>query len=584
MKYAASAKVNNTVKLPGWRATVLFVLLLLCLAGLLGRAVYLQGIHNDFLQEKGSQRYSRVVEVSAHRGMITDRNGDPLAVSTPVESVWANPSDIKLNDEKETKINAKQLKQLALALGMRVDELQNRLADSSRDFVYLKRQLPPEQSGNVAKLNLPGVSLRREYRRYYPAGEEFAQTLGFTGQDDNGQEGLELVLQSQLAGKLGSQRVIKDRRGHIVEDAGSLTPPKPGSDIALSLDSKIQHLAYRELKLAVQKNLAKAGAVVVLDARTGEVLALANYPSYNPNNRRNVSMQAMRNRAVADVFEPGSTMKPFAVATALDLGKIHPDTLINTENGVYTVGNKKIHDTHAEPFLTVSQVIQKSSNVGAAKIALSLEPKVLWQTFSDAGFGGHTGSEFPGEAIGMLRDAKSWHPIEQATMSYGHGISVNLLQLARAYTVFSNDGEIKPISMLKLDAPAAGHTVFSSKTAAQLLMMLESVVMPGGTAPLAQVAGYRVAGKTGTAHKLDGGRYTNRYVASFVGLAPVSSPRLIVAVMIDEPNNGQYYGGLVAAPVFSQVVGAALHLFNVPNDASLDNVIAPPAEIIGEEI
>jgi len=584
MKYAASAKVNNTVKLPGWRATVLFVLLLLCLAGLLGRAVYLQGIHNDFLQEKGSQRYSRVVEVSAHRGMITDRNGDPLAVSTPVESVWANPSDIKLNDEKETKINAKQLKQLAQALGMRVDELQNRLADSSRDFVYLKRQLPPEQSGNVAKLNLPGVSLRREYRRYYPAGEEFAQTLGFTGQDDNGQEGLELVLQSQLAGKLGSQRVIKDRRGHIVEDAGSLTPPKPGSDIALSLDSKIQHLAYRELKLAVQKNLAKAGAVVVLDARTGEVLALANYPSYNPNNRSNVSMQAMRNRAVADVFEPGSTMKPFAVATALDLGKIHPDTLINTENGVYTVGNKKIHDTHAEPFLTVSQVIQKSSNVGAAKIALSLEPKVLWQTFSDAGFGGHTGSEFPGEAIGMLRDAKSWHPIEQATMSYGHGISVNLLQLARAYTVFSNDGEIKPISMLKLDAPAAGHAVFSSKTAAQLLMMLESVVMPGGTAPLAQVAGYRVAGKTGTAHKLDGGRYTNRYVASFVGLAPVSSPRLIVAVMIDEPNNGQYYGGLVAAPVFSQVVGAALHLFNVPNDASLDNVIAPPAEIIGEEI
>ncbi|OGT20727.1 MAG: cell division protein [Gallionellales bacterium RIFOXYB12_FULL_54_9] len=584
MKYAASAKVNNTVKLPGWRATVLFILLLLCLAGLLGRAVYLQGIHNDFLQEKGSQRYSRVVEVSAHRGMITDRNGDPLAVSTPVESVWANPSDIKLSDEKETKINARQLKQLAQALGMRVDELQSRLADSSRDFVYLKRQLPPEQSGNVAKLNLPGVSLRREYRRYYPAGEEFAQTLGFTGQDDNGQEGLELVLQSQLAGKLGSQRVIKDRRGHIVEDAGSLTPPKPGSDIALSLDSKIQHLAYRELKVAVQKNLAKAGAVVVLDARTGEVLALANYPSYNPNNRSNVSAQAMRNRAVADTFEPGSTMKPFAIATALDLGKIHPETLINTENGVYTVGNKKIHDTHAEAFLTVSQVIQKSSNVGAAKIALSLEPRVLWQTFSDAGFGGHTGSDFPGEAIGMLRDAKSWHPIEQATMSYGHGISVNLLQLARAYTVFTNDGEIKPISMLKLDAPPAGHTVFSEKTAAQLRVMLESVVLPGGTAPLAQVAGYRVAGKTGTAHKLEGGRYSNRYVASFVGLAPVSSPRLIVAVMIDEPSNGQYYGGMVAAPVFSQVVSAALHLFNVPNDAPLDNVIAPSNEIIREEI
>jgi cell division protein FtsI (penicillin-binding protein 3) len=584
MKYAASTKDNNTVKLPGWRATVLFILLLLCLVGLLGRAVYLQGIHNDFLQEKGSQRYSRVVEVNAHRGMITDRNGDPLAVSTPVESVWANPSDIKLNDEKESKLNEKQLKQLAQALGMRVDDVRSRLADSTRDFVYLKRQLPPEQSGNVLKLNLPGISLKQEYRRYYPAGEEYAQTIGFTGQDDNGQEGLELVLQSQLAGKLGSQRVIKDRRGRIVEDAGSLTPPKPGSDIVLSLDSKIQHLAYRELKLAVQKNLAKAGAVVVLDARTGEVLALANYPSYNPNNRSNVSVQAMRNRAVADTFEPGSTMKPFTIATALNVGKVHPETLINTENGVYTVGNKKIHDTHGAPFLTVAEVIQKSSNVGAAKLALSLESKVLWQTFSDAGFGGHTGSQFPGEAIGMLRDAKSWHPIEQATMSYGHGISVNLLQLARAYTIFTNDGEIKPISMLKLDTPAAGHTVFSDKTAAQLRVMLESVVLPGGTAPLAQVAGYRVAGKTGTAHKLEGGRYSNHYVASFVGIAPISAPRLIVAVMIDEPSNGQYYGGMVAAPVFSQVVGAALHLFNVPNDAPLDNVIAPPAEVIREEI
>lgn len=578
MRYAANANSKKTVKLPGWRATVLFVLLLLCLIGLLGRAVYLQGIHNDFLQEKGSQRYSRVIEVSAHRGMITDRNGEPLAVSTPVESVWASPSDIKLNDVKEARINEPQLKQLAQALGMRVSEVQGHLADSTRDFVYLKRQLPPEQSGMVASLNLPGVSMRREYRRYYPAGEEFAQTLGFTGQDDNGQEGLELILQSQLAGKLGSQRVIQDRRGHIVEDAGSLKPPRPGSDIALSLDSKVQHLAYRELKLAVQHHQAKAGAVVVLDARTGEVLALANYPSYNPNNRARVSTQAMRNRAVTDIFEPGSTMKPFTIATALEVGKVKPDTLINTENGVFTVGNKKIHDTHAEPVLTVSQVIQKSSNVGAAKLALSLEPEVLWHTFSGAGFGAHTGSDFPGEAIGMLREAKTWKPIEQATMSYGHGLSVNLLQLARAYTVFTSDGELKPVSMLKLDAPVAGKPVFSSKTAAQLRVMMESVVMAGGTAPLAQVAGYRVAGKTGTAHKLDGRHYGNRYVASFVGFAPVSAPRLIVAVMIDEPSNGQYYGGLVAAPVFSLVTGAALHMLNVPNDAPLDNVIAPPAD------
>ncbi len=584
MKYATSANDNATAKLPGWRASVLFVVLLLCLAGLIGRAVYLQGFRDDFLQEKGNQRYSRIVEVGAHRGMITDRNGEPLAVSTPVESVWASASDIKLNDAKETKLSDAQLKQLARALGMRVDEVQARLADSSKDFVYLKRQLSPEQSAMVAGLNLPGISLQHEYRRFYPAGEEFAQMLGFTGLDDNGQEGLELVLQDKLAGKVGSQRVIKDRRGHIVEDAGSLTPPKPGGDIALSLDSRVQHLAYRELKQAVQQNMAKAGAVVVLDAKSGEVLALANYPSYNPNNRTHVSTQAMRNRAVADVFEPGSTMKPFTIATALDLGKVRPETSINTEYGVYTVGNKTIHDTHPEASLTVSQVIQKSSNVGAAKIALSMEPEAMWNTFNSSGFGAHTGSNFPGEAVGKLRDPKSWRPIEQATMSYGHGISVNLLQLARAYTIFAGDGELKPVSLLKLEQPAAGSHVFSAKTAAQLRTMLESVVLPGGTAPLAQVSGYRVAGKTGTAHKLDGHHYSNHYVASFVGMAPVTDPRLIVAVMIDEPNNGQYYGGLVAAPVFSQVVSGVLHLYNVPNDAPLDNVMAAPAEVVREEI
>ncbi len=586
MNYAASANDNITAKLPGWRATVLFVFLLLGLAGLLGRAVYLQGVHDDFLQEKGKQRYSRVVEVSAHRGVITDRNGGPLAVSTPVESVWASPSDIRLNDARDARINGQQLGQLARVLGMSVGEVQARLADTSRDFVYLKRQLPPEQAAEVISLNLPGISLQREYRRYYPAGEEFAQTLGFTGQDDNGQEGLELVLQEQLAGKLGSQRVIKDRRGHIVEDAGSLRPPKPGSDIALSMDGNVQHLAYRELKLAVRQHRAKAGAIVVLDARSGEVLALANYPSYNPNNRTRISAQAMRNRAVADVFEPGSTMKPFTIAAAIEAGKVRSGTIINTENGVFTVGNKKIHDTHPEPSLTVSQVIQKSSNVGAAKIALSLESEALWQVFSDAGFGAHTGSNFPGESVGMLRDAKSWKPIEQATMSYGHGISVNLLQLARAYTVFTGEGELKPVSLLKLDQPAIGKKVFSGKTVSELRAMLESVVLPGGTAPLAQVAGYRVAGKTGTAHKLDGRHYTNRYIASFVGFAPVSAPRVIVAVMIDEPDNGQYYGGQVAAPVFSQVVGSTLHLLNVPNDAPLDNVITPAldADLGREEI
>lgn len=576
MNYAASAHADITAKLPGWRATVLFVLLLCGLAGLIGRGVYLQGINDDFLQEKGNARYSRVIEVSAHRGMITDRNGEPLAVSTPVESVWASPADVVASNP--------QIKQLAQVLGMDKSELQSRLSDTSRDFVYLKRQLPPDQAEKAINLNLPGISLQREYRRYYPAGEETAQILGFTGQDDNGQEGLELFLQERLAGKPGSQRVIKDRRGRIVEEAGSLNAPRPGSNIALSMDLKIQYLAYRELADAVHQHRAKAGAVVVLDARSGEVLALANYPGFNPNNRGKVSAQAMRNRAITDLFEPGSTMKPFTVATAIEQGKVRPDSLINTEKGVLTVGNRKIHDSHPETILTVAQVIQKSSNVGSAKMALMLPSETLWKSLSDSGFGAPTGSNFPGEAYGRLRDPKIWRPIEQATLSYGHGLSVNLLQLARAYTVFTGNGELKPVSLLKLDAPAAGKKVFSDSTALKLRDMLESVTLPGGTAPLAQVAGYRVGGKTGTAHKLENGRYINSYVASFVGFAPASDPRLIVAVMIDEPRNGKYYGGLVAAPVFSKVTGAALHELNVPNDAPLDNVIAPPADIIKEEV
>jgi cell division protein FtsI (penicillin-binding protein 3) len=576
MNYAASAHPDITAKLPGWRATALFITLLAGLAGLLGRGVYLQGIHDDFLQEKGNARYSRVIEVSAHRGMISDRNGEPLAVSTPVESVWASPPDVEAD--------RRQVKKLAQILGMDTEEVKNRLFDTSRDFVYLKRLLPPDQVEKVVSLNLPGVSLQREYRRYYPAGEEAAQTLGFTGQDDIGQEGMELALQEQLAGKPGSQRVIKDNHGYIVEDDGSLYASKPGSDIMLSLDSNLQHIAYRELEIAVKQHRAKAGAVVVLDARSGEVLALANYPGYNPNNRNNTSSKAMRNRAITDLFEPGSTLKPFTVATAIEKGKVNPNTIINTEHGVFTLGNRKIHDAHQESMLTVAQVIQQSSNVGAAKIALLLKSETMWQGLADSGFGAQTGSNFPGEAPGKLRDPKTWRPIEQATMSYGHGISVNLLQLARAYTIFANDGELKPISLLKLDAPVTGKKIFSARTVRALRNMLEMVVLPGGTAPLAQVAGYRVAGKTGTAHKLEDGRYVNRYVASFVGFAPASNPRLVVAVMIDDPSGAEYYGGEVAAPVFSKVTGEALHALSVPNDAPLDNVIAPPADIVKEEV
>ncbi|MDD5179927.1 MAG: penicillin-binding protein 2 [Gallionellaceae bacterium] len=575
MNYASNIQTAGLAALPPWRSRVLFVLLLLGLCVLMGRAVYLQGIHNDFLQQKGDARYGRVVDISAHRGMITDRYGEPLAISTPVESIWAIPQDVEATPQ--------QVKQLAQILGMNIEEVKNRLFDTSRDFTYLKRQLPPEQAEKIVRLGVPGVSLHREYRRYYPDAEVTAHLLGFTDVDDNGQEGIELVLQEQLGGKAGSERVIKDRRGHIVEDVASIRAPKPGSNMALSLDSKMQYLAYREVKLAVEQHHAKSGSIVVLDAKSGEVLALANWPSYNSNNRAKVELKAMRNHAVTDLFEPGSTMKPFTVAAALEAGKMTPETVINTEGGVYTVGGRKIHDTHPESALTVAQVIQKSSNVGAAKIALSLPPETFWHSLRETGFGTQTGSAFPGEAAGKLRDYKRWQPIEQATMSYGNGISVNLLQLARAYTVFANDGDLKAVTLLKQDVPGTGKKVYSQATALAVRDMLELVVKPGGTAPLAQINGYRVAGKTGTAHKLEGGHYVNRYVASFVGLAPASSPRLIVAVMIDEPGGAQYYGGQVAAPVFSNVMGAALRLLNVPNDAPLGNVLMPPADIVKEE-
>ena len=576
MNYASSAQPVITAKLPEWRATALFAVLLAGLAGLLGRGVYLQGIHDDFLQEKGNARYSRVIEVSAHRGLISDRNGEPLAVSTPVESVWASPPDVDADRQ--------QIKKLAQILGMDSKEVKNRLFDTSRDFVYLKRLLPPDQVEKVVNLNLPGVMLQREYRRYYPLGEEAAQTLGFTGQDDIGQEGMEFALQEQLAGKPGSQRVIKDNRGYIVEDAGSLNASKPGSDIMLSLDNNLQHIAYREIENTVNQHHAKSGAVVVLDARSGEVLALANYPGYNPNNRGNTSSKAMRNRAITDLFEPGSTLKPFTVATAIETGKVNPHTVINTENGIYTLGGSKIHDSHPESMLTVEQVIQKSSNIGAAKIALKLKSGTMWEGLSNSGFGEQTGSNFPGEAPGKLRDPKTWRPIEQATMAYGHGISVNLLQLARAYTIFATDGELKPISLLKLNGPVTGKKVFSKRTVSEIRHMMEMVVLPGGTAPLAQVAGYRVAGKTGTAHKLENGHYVDHYIASFVGFAPASDPRLVVAVMIDDPAGPDYYGGEVAGPAFSKIMGDALHALNVPNDAPANNVVAPPKEIVKEEV
>jgi cell division protein FtsI (penicillin-binding protein 3) len=576
MNYAHLPQTSAQIALPAWRSRLLYVLLLLGMGGLLVRAIYLQGINNEFLQQEGSARSDRVIEVPAHRGKIIDRNGEALAVSTPVESVWISPGDVTAS--------AKQISQLAQIVGMNNEEVKAKLFDNSRDFVYLKRQLPPEQAQQVALLGIEGVSLQREYRRYYPGGEVASHLLGFTDVDDNGREGIEFAMQAQLGGKAGSQKVIKDRHGHIIEDVTSLRPPKEGSDVALSIDSKIQFLAYREIRQAVELHKAKAGSIVVLDARSGEVLALANWPTYNPNNRKKPALNFLRNRAVTDLFEPGSTMKPFTVAAVLEAGKFKPNTLINTQNGVMTVDGRKIHDTHPEHMLTVAQVIQKSSNVGAAKMALSLSPQVFWHSLSESGFGAATGVEFPGEATGMLRDFKTWRPIEQATMSYGNGISVNLLQLARAYTAFANDGELKPITLLKQDVPPTGVKVYSENTAHSVRDMLELVVQPGGTAPLAQVAGYRVAGKTGTAHKLQNGKYVNRYVASFIGMAPASNPRLIVAVMVDEPGGKDYYGGLVAAPAFSSVMGNALRVLDIPYDAPLDNVMRAPGEVIGEEV
>jgi cell division protein FtsI (penicillin-binding protein 3) len=559
---------GGVLRLPAWRSRVLVVLLMLWFLGLVARALYLQGLNNDFLRQKGDARYSRVIELTANRGMITDRYGEPLAISTPVESVWASPRDVEFTPEK--------LRQLAKLLDMKEADVRHRLNQSQRDFTYLKRQLPPETAAKVMQLGIPGIFLQREYRRYYPAGDVVAHVLGFTGVEDNGQEGLELAYQDWLAGKPGSRRVIKDRLGHIIEDVESIRAPQQGRNLTLAIDRKIQYLAYRELKAAVQEHKAKAGGIVVLDAKTGEVLALANLPSYNPNNREKMKPGYTRNRAVTDIFEPGSTLKPFAVAAALEANVVRPETLVQTAPGQLTIGTATIRDAHPEGVLSVAQVIQKSSNVGAAKIALALKPEWMWDFYSHVGFGAPPRSGFPGEAAGKLRPYRTWRPIEQATMAYGHGISVSLLQLARAYTVFATGGELKPISLLKLSAPLPGAQVMSPKTARAVRDMLEMVVQPGGTALRAQVPGYRVAGKTGTAHKEENGRYAaDRYVSSFVGMAPASDPRLIVAVMIDEPGDGKYYGGTVAAPVFSKVMGGSLRLLSVPPDAPAENIFFP---------
>jgi cell division protein FtsI (penicillin-binding protein 3) len=544
-----------------WRWRLVIVLLLAWFVLLMGRALYLQGWSTEFLQKKGDARSSRVLEVPAHRGMVTDRNGVALAVSTPVASLWVNPIGLEITRQQESS--------LARLLQLQVSELRARLRGSERDFIYLKRQIPPIVSAEAMRLGVKGLFEERDYRRYYPAGEVAAHVLGFAGVDENGLEGIEYAYQSWLAGLPGSRRVIQDRRGRVVEDVEYLRLPQEGRDLALTLDLDLQYMAYRELSAAVKQHRARSGSVVVLDAKTGEVLSLANYPSYNPNDRTQLKASLARNRAVTDAFEPGSTMKPFTVAAALDLGKIGPQTVVDTGEGFMTLGPARIRDVHPKGRLSVAEALQVSSNVAAAKIALSLPADKFWSMLERAGFGRSPDSGAPGEAEGRLRPYSTWKPIEQATLSYGHGISVSLLQLAQAYTIFANDGRLRHVSLLRDAKPRNAVQVVSAGTAYQVRAMMEAVVHEGGTAPQARVSGYRVAGKTGTAHKLENGQYApGLYMSSFIGMAPASDPRLIVAVMLDEPH-GQYYGGTVAGPAFSRIMAGALRKLDVPPDAPM---------------
>ena len=541
-----------------WRSRFLGILLLACFSLWIGRSFYLQVLHNDFLQGKGESRYRRELEISASRGNISDRHGEALAISTPMKSIWAVPADARLSVQENA--------DLAKLLKIEAKDLSRKLA-SDKPFIFLQRALPPDTADKIAALRLPGIGQDKEYRRYYPSGEMTAHVVGFTGVDDKGLEGVELAFQEQLHGRSGSRSVIKDRKGQIVEDVRSIRPPQDGADINLALDSKIQYLAYSRLKQAVIDNKAKAGGIIVADVRTGEVLALANWPTYNPNNREHLSGEQLRNRAVTDTFEPGSTLKPFTAALALEKGKFHADSIINCAPGRMTIGTATISDSHPHGALSVAQIIQKSSNVGMAKIAAKLPAKEMWEMFDALGFGQVPSMGLPGEVKGRLRPWKTWRPIEQATMAYGHGISVSLMQLARAYMVFARGGELIPLSLTRLKAPVPkGVSVFSPQTSQEMRAMLEMAVLPGGTAPQAQVRGYRVAGKTGTALKIYGGQYVKKYVASFVGFAPANDPRLIVAVMLDEPSAGRIYGGDVAGPIFSSVMGSSLRTLGIDSD------------------
>jgi len=556
---------------PVWRSKFIVASVALAFVGLASRAVYIQVLANDFYQRQGEVRFARTLPIPANRGRIIDRNGLILASSIPAPSIWAIPEDVQRDP--------KLLKQLAQLLEMPLAELGRKLEDEDKTFVWLKRQVDESVAKKISELGLKGIYQRKEYKRQYPEGEAAAHVVGFTNVEDIGQEGVELTFEKDLAGRAGSRRVIKDRLGQVVEAVGEEIPPVDGRDLQLSLDSKVQFFAYQKLRDAVVQHKAKAGSVVVLDAVTGEVLALANYPSYVPDKRRNLSGEQLRNRALTDTFEPGSTMKPITIAMALEAGRVSPQSVIDTAPGRYQIGGFTISDTHNYGSLTVEGVIQKSSNVGALKIAQKMAPQEMWNTYTALGYGQKPQVQFPGAVPGRLRPWKTWRPVEQATMSYGYGLSASLFQMAQSYTAFAHDGEVVPVTMLKNASPALGNRVFSPETARAVRKMLQMAAAPGGTGPLAQTIGYSVGGKSGTAHKQIGKGYaTNKYRSWFTGMAPIDKPRVIVAVMLDEPSNGQHFGGLVAAPVFSEVVQQSLRLMGVQPDMAVKPQIVTAVE------
>ena len=559
-------------KTPVWRSKFIVAALALAFAGLAGRAAYVQVLGNDFFQRQGEVRYARTLELPANRGRVLDRNGLILASSVVAQSIWAIPEDV---DKRHPK-----LRDLARLLDMPLAELRKRLADEDKTFVWIKRQVDEPIARQIAELDIKGIYQRREYKRQYPEGEAAAHVVGFTNVEDRGQEGVELAFNQQLSGRAGSRRVIKDRLGRVVEDVRDVVPPVDGPDLQLSIDSKVQYFAWQKLRDAVLLHKARAGSVIVVDTITGEVLALANYPSYDPNRRRNLSGEQLRNRVLTDTFEPGSTMKPFITALALEKGMVRPSTPINTAPGRITIGGSTIRDTHPSEVLTVSEVIQKSSNVGTVKLAMQMSPREMCETYAQAGFGQKPQVPFPGAVAGRLRPYKSWRPIEQATMSYGYGLSTSLFQLAQAYTIFARDGELIPLTLLRSDTPAQGVRVFAANNARAVRHMLGLATQPGGTATRAQTMGYSVGGKTGTARKQEGKGYAeDKYRGFFVGIAPIEQPRIVVAVMIDEPRDGQFYGGTVAAPVFSETVQQTLRILGVQPDMSVKpQITAEPVE------